>query len=112
VKTKKPTGDAYYPPEVKRAHQIDELITKCSYTREISDNKLDGSDNTAEEDLKDDNSGNSSEEVAVCTKIPGNTIHNAIIRHPEPTVQRHAPRILSDPKEVSEENEAEPADNN
>jgi hypothetical protein len=48
VKTKKPTGDAYCPPEVKRAHQIDELITERSYTCEISDDELDGSDNAAE----------------------------------------------------------------
>ncbi|KAF7372590.1 hypothetical protein MVEN_00121800 [Mycena venus] len=37
LKTKKPTGDAHCPPEIKRAHQIESLINEKADTREISD---------------------------------------------------------------------------
>ncbi|KAJ7347678.1 hypothetical protein DFH08DRAFT_808461 [Mycena albidolilacea] len=37
LKTKKPTGDANCPPEIKRAHQIETLINEKADTPEISD---------------------------------------------------------------------------
>jgi hypothetical protein len=40
LKTKKPTGDAYCPPEIKRAHQIESLINEKADTREISNDSF------------------------------------------------------------------------
>ncbi|KAJ7325830.1 hypothetical protein DFH08DRAFT_710935, partial [Mycena albidolilacea] len=49
LKTKKPTGDAYCPPEIKRAHPIEGLINHRADTRELSDSELDeGSDGSIE----------------------------------------------------------------
>ncbi|KAF7365373.1 hypothetical protein MVEN_00409600 [Mycena venus] len=44
LKTKKPTGDAHCPPEIKRAHHIDGLINEKADTREISDDSDIGHD--------------------------------------------------------------------
>ncbi|KAJ7201482.1 hypothetical protein C8J57DRAFT_1260794 [Mycena rebaudengoi] len=41
LKTKKPTGDASCPPEVKRAHQIEELINQRAGTRDLADSDFD-----------------------------------------------------------------------
>ncbi|KAJ7888125.1 hypothetical protein B0H14DRAFT_3430314 [Mycena olivaceomarginata] len=37
---KKPTGDAYCPPEIKRAQQIESLINEKADTREISNDSF------------------------------------------------------------------------
>ncbi|KAF7371594.1 hypothetical protein MVEN_00014800 [Mycena venus] len=49
LKTKKPTGDAHCPPEIKRAHHIEGLINHRADTRELSDSEFDeGSDSSIE----------------------------------------------------------------
>ncbi|KAJ7306781.1 hypothetical protein DFH08DRAFT_901693 [Mycena albidolilacea] len=40
LKTKKPTGDAHCPPEIKRAYQIKSLINEKADTREISNDSV------------------------------------------------------------------------
>ncbi|KAJ7677171.1 hypothetical protein B0H17DRAFT_1139816 [Mycena rosella] len=42
IKTKKPTGDAYCPPEIKRAHQVEGLLDERAGARELSDSDVDG----------------------------------------------------------------------
>ncbi|KDR70606.1 hypothetical protein GALMADRAFT_144507 [Galerina marginata CBS 339.88] len=96
VKTKKPTGDAYCPPEVKQAHLIDGLITERSLLRDISDSELDGSDDGSKvEDVDEDDEdkdGNSSDAIVVQTKSSTKAICNAIVRRPDSTVQHCTPR--------------------
>ncbi|KAJ7305523.1 hypothetical protein DFH08DRAFT_825024 [Mycena albidolilacea] len=49
LKTKKPTGDAHCPPEIKRAHHIEGLINHRADTRELSNSEFDeGSDGSIE----------------------------------------------------------------
>ncbi|KAJ7198373.1 hypothetical protein GGX14DRAFT_374323, partial [Mycena pura] len=43
LRTKKPTGDAECPPEIKRAHHIEELINEKVGTRGLSDDEQSGS---------------------------------------------------------------------
>ncbi|KAJ8582171.1 hypothetical protein M405DRAFT_750637, partial [Rhizopogon salebrosus TDB-379] len=45
VKTTKPTGDGVCPPEVTRAHQIDELINERAGTCDLNDTDFDANDN-------------------------------------------------------------------
>ncbi|KAF8234657.1 hypothetical protein L208DRAFT_1260660, partial [Tricholoma matsutake] len=61
VKTPKPTGTAYCPPEVSRAHEIDDKINKRACTHDLNDSDFDdnggsqyGSDVDMEEDGKDE----------------------------------------------------------
>ncbi|KAJ7258322.1 hypothetical protein C8J57DRAFT_1472431 [Mycena rebaudengoi] len=42
LKTKKPTGDAICPPEIKRAHRIEEMINQRAGTHDLSDSEFDG----------------------------------------------------------------------
>ncbi|CAA7263351.1 unnamed protein product [Cyclocybe aegerita] len=41
VKTTKPTGDAYCPPDVKQAHKIDGRINERAATRDLNDSDFD-----------------------------------------------------------------------
>ncbi|KAF8226503.1 hypothetical protein L208DRAFT_1173386, partial [Tricholoma matsutake] len=61
VKTPKPMGTAYCPPEVSRAHKIDNKINERACTRDLNDSDFDdnggsqsGSDVNMEEDGKDE----------------------------------------------------------
>lgn len=85
VKTKKPTGDAYCPPDIKCAHKIEALINKCACTHDLNDS-----------DFKDDIEGNSdcsgNAEALVQPKKSDikKDVCTAIIWRPDPNVQRHS----------------------
>ncbi|KAF7340350.1 hypothetical protein MVEN_01954200 [Mycena venus] len=77
LKTKKPTGDAHCPPEIKRAHHIEGLINEKADTREISDDSDVG-------DASDD-----SVEV-----LDRSTVHTAVARRaPTPPPRRRNSRM-------------------
>lgn len=104
MKTKKPTGDAYCPPEVKRAHLIDELITERAHTRDISDGELDASDGAASDEnagedelplttkttkkhrIAHDEDFSDVEVVPQSRKKTDKVIREAIVRRPDPQV--------------------------
>ncbi|KAJ6479693.1 hypothetical protein C8R45DRAFT_1005805 [Mycena sanguinolenta] len=50
LRQKKPTGSAACPPEVKRAHEIEELINQRVGTRELSDSEFDDPSDPASSD--------------------------------------------------------------
>ncbi|KAJ7325460.1 hypothetical protein DFH08DRAFT_968688 [Mycena albidolilacea] len=52
LKQKKPTGDAACPPEVKRAHELEDLINQRVGTRYVSDSEFDDSDGSSENDVE------------------------------------------------------------
>jgi len=87
VKQTKPTGNAYCPPDVKRAHKIDALIFERACTQNLNDSDF---DDVAEE------SEESEEDVEVVepvkkksrTTTTGKEVHEAVIRRPDPSVQR------------------------
>lgn len=63
LRQKKPTGDAVCPPEIKRAHELEELINQRVGTRELSDSEFD--------DRSDANSSDDDVEVtAVARRAP------------------------------------------
>jgi len=95
VKTKKPTGDAYCPPEIKRAHQIDDLINERAFTRDISDGELDGSDNidNTRHLNNDEDPDNDSDAPPVKIKKADHVIHEAIIRRPDSSVPHRTSRM-------------------
>jgi hypothetical protein len=49
VKTTKPTGDAECPPQVERAHEIEDLINEKVSTRDLDDAEIvDGAEDVIE----------------------------------------------------------------
>ncbi|KAJ7836830.1 hypothetical protein B0H13DRAFT_2106410 [Mycena leptocephala] len=52
LKTKKPTGDAYYPPEIKGGHQIEDLINQHADTRELSDDSDVGAGDESDDSIE------------------------------------------------------------
>ncbi|KAJ7123487.1 hypothetical protein C8R44DRAFT_783884 [Mycena epipterygia] len=82
LKMKKPTGDAHCPPEIKRAHRIENLINQQAGTRDLSDSDCD--------DAAADASSNDSIEV-LSTRA---TVHTAVARRPPtPPLRRRNPRM-------------------
>ncbi|GLB43828.1 hypothetical protein LshimejAT787_1500120 [Lyophyllum shimeji] len=86
IKTTMPTGDSRCPPDVKRAHQIEDLIKERACTRDLNDSGFDSDaahDNPAckidagEEDDDD-------EVEIVETPSVKKEICHAIVRHPDP----------------------------
>ncbi|KAJ6563294.1 hypothetical protein DFH09DRAFT_1082355 [Mycena vulgaris] len=54
LRTKKPTGNATCPPDIKRAHRIEDQINQRAGTRELNDSDLDGA--AGDYDSSDDGS--------------------------------------------------------
>ncbi|KAJ7750685.1 hypothetical protein DFH07DRAFT_1034059 [Mycena maculata] len=83
LKTKKPTGDAHCPPEIKRALRIEALIDQCAGARDLSDSEGDGV-----------SSDSSIKELGHSTKT-----HTAVAqRAPTPALHRHrmnAPELVN-----------------
>ncbi|KAJ7615071.1 hypothetical protein DFH06DRAFT_1367832, partial [Mycena polygramma] len=52
LKQKKPTGDAACPPEVKRAHELENLINERVSTRDLSDSEFDDDSDAGSSDDK------------------------------------------------------------
>ncbi|KAJ6481421.1 hypothetical protein C8R47DRAFT_1283736 [Mycena vitilis] len=78
LKQKKPTGDAACPPEVKRAHELENLINERVGTRDLSDSEFD--------DDSDADAGSSDDEVEVVDRPRQRT---AIARrNPTPPLRR------------------------
>ncbi|KAG6835307.1 hypothetical protein H0H93_002883 [Arthromyces matolae] len=77
VKTRMPTGDAYCPPEVKRAHSIEELINERACTRDLDDDDFE--DNRKEKSGSED----SDDEVEV-VETPAPSKRSAIVRRHDP----------------------------
>ncbi|CAA7268225.1 unnamed protein product [Cyclocybe aegerita] len=94
VKTTKPTGDAYCPPDIKRAHKIDGRINKRAATRDLNDSDFDDAVQlTGGSEDDDDNADDIPEAPKKSRKAAsaGNRdIQNAIIRRPDPAVQRRS----------------------
>ncbi|KAJ6541394.1 hypothetical protein B0H19DRAFT_315360 [Mycena capillaripes] len=80
LKLKKPTGDAECPPDVERAHQIEDLINQHVHSRELSDDDFDdGSDR-----------GSSGIEVV---EHPSEPVRTAVARRAtSPPLQQRKPR--------------------
>ena len=58
TKTRKPTGDAECPPEVRRAHEIDYKLRSKVVCRDLEDGEI--------VDFKDDDADNSDDEMSDC----------------------------------------------
>ncbi|KAJ6559914.1 hypothetical protein B0H19DRAFT_1146063 [Mycena capillaripes] len=85
LKTKKPTGDASCPPEIKRAHHVERLINERAGTRELSDND---DDSDCDSDSDSDASSDGSIEVL---ERPSTKVHTAIARRaPTPPARRNS----------------------
>ncbi|KAJ7327633.1 hypothetical protein DFH08DRAFT_333861 [Mycena albidolilacea] len=81
LKLKKPTGSADCPPDVERAHQIEDLINQHVHSRELSDD--DDFDNASD-------GGSSGIEVV---ERPSEPVHTAVARRAaSPPLQRRKPR--------------------
>ncbi|KAJ7092376.1 hypothetical protein B0H15DRAFT_777358 [Mycena belliarum] len=86
LKVKKPTGDAVCPPEIKRAHQIEELMNQRAGTRDLNDS-----------DFDDDAKNASSDDEIEIVDAP---VRTAIARRvPTPPLRRNsrlnAPEVLN-----------------
>ncbi|KAG6913459.1 hypothetical protein DXG01_006708 [Tephrocybe rancida] len=90
VKTTMPTGDGYCPPEVKRAHHIEELINERACTRDLDDDDFDGPANvkrehrSRNEEVSDDSSSDGIE--IVDTPANKKAVRSAVVRRPDPLV--------------------------
>ncbi|KAJ6514862.1 hypothetical protein C8R47DRAFT_1275605 [Mycena vitilis] len=76
LKQKKPTGDAACPPEVKRAHELENLINERVGTRDLSDSEFDD----------DSDAGSSDDEVEVVDRPRQRTA--VARRNPTPPLRR------------------------
>ncbi|CAA7263431.1 unnamed protein product [Cyclocybe aegerita] len=94
VKTTKPTGDAYCPPDVKRAHKIDGRINERAATRDLNDSDFDDAAQLTGGSEDDDDDADDIPEAPKKSRkaaSAGNRdIQNAIIRRPDPAVQRRS----------------------
>ncbi|KAF8868093.1 hypothetical protein BD779DRAFT_1684723 [Infundibulicybe gibba] len=85
VKTTKPTGDAYCPPDVKRAHHVEQLINERAATRDLSDSEFGGPENgVGAQDTDDD--------IVEIPPPSDSTTRRAIIRRPDPLQPRRNTR--------------------
>ncbi|KAJ6524103.1 hypothetical protein DFH09DRAFT_1096258 [Mycena vulgaris] len=83
LKTKKPTGDASCPPEIKCAHRIEDQINQRAGARDLNDSDLDGAVD----------GGDSSDDGSIEVLDEPNKIHTAVAhRAPTPPL-RWNPRI-------------------
>ncbi|KAJ6483466.1 hypothetical protein DFH09DRAFT_1340467 [Mycena vulgaris] len=90
LRTKKPTGNATCPPDIKRAHRIEDQINQRAGTRELNDSDLDGA--AGDYDSSDDGSVEILDGPA--------QIHTAVAhRAPTPPLRRNsrmnAPELVS-----------------
>ncbi|KAG6847398.1 hypothetical protein H0H93_008477 [Arthromyces matolae] len=76
VKTRMPTGDAYCPPEVKRAHSIEELINERACTRDLDDDDF--------EDRKEKSGSEDSDDEVEVVETPAPSKRSAIVRRHDP----------------------------
>ncbi|CAA7260124.1 unnamed protein product [Cyclocybe aegerita] len=94
VKTTKPTGDAYCPPDIKRAHKIDGHINERAATRDLNDSNFDDAAQLTGGSEDDDDDADDIPEVPKKSRKAASTgnrdIQNAIIRRPDPAVQRRS----------------------
>ncbi|KAJ7342420.1 hypothetical protein DFH08DRAFT_811507 [Mycena albidolilacea] len=82
LKLKKPTGDAECPPEVERAHQIEDLINQHVHSRELSD-----------DDDDDDNASDGGSSGVEVVEHPSERVRTAVARRAaSPPLQRRKPR--------------------
>ncbi|KAJ7779443.1 hypothetical protein DFH07DRAFT_730180 [Mycena maculata] len=78
LKIKKPTGSATCPPEVKRAHELEDLINTHVGTRDLSDSEFD-----------DDFDGASSNDDIEVIEHPSASVRTAVARRaPTPPLRR------------------------
>ncbi|KAJ7222883.1 hypothetical protein C8J57DRAFT_1148546 [Mycena rebaudengoi] len=78
LKAKKPTGDATCPPEIKRAHEIEDLINTHVGTRDLSDSEF----------HEESDKGSSNDDIEVI-EHPSASVRTAVAhRAPTPPLRR------------------------
>jgi len=87
VKVTKPTGDAFCPPDVKRAHRIKQLINERACTRDISESEFEDHHDLAADDDEDKENKNDIDQQLKKSSTTDKAIWSAIIHGPEPSVQ-------------------------
>ncbi|KAJ7711932.1 hypothetical protein B0H16DRAFT_1437352 [Mycena metata] len=83
LRTKKPTGSGHCPPEIKRAHRIEQLIAESAGTRQVSDG--------AASDAVSDNDVSSDDSVEILGAKKASKVHTAVVRRaPTPPPRRNS----------------------
>lgn len=85
VKTRKPTGNAPYPPCVRRAHEIDHKLQSKVACRDLEDDEI--------AEINVDEGDASDEEMSDSADPHGDTDRDSPIPHPRPTPRVRAARI-------------------
>ncbi|KAJ7184569.1 hypothetical protein C8R46DRAFT_1064468, partial [Mycena filopes] len=98
VRTKKPTGSGYCPPEVKRAHHIERLITERAGTRQLSDG--DDADTASDSDISDGGPSSDDSVEVLAPKKKTAKVHTAVARRaptppPRRTSRMNAPELVT-----------------
>ncbi|GLB43938.1 hypothetical protein LshimejAT787_1501220 [Lyophyllum shimeji] len=86
IKTTMPTGDGRCPPDVKHAHQIEDLIKERACTRDLNDSGFDGDathDNSACKTDAGEEDDDDEVEIVETPSVKKEICH-AIVRHPDP----------------------------
>ncbi|GLB43906.1 hypothetical protein LshimejAT787_1500900 [Lyophyllum shimeji] len=86
IKTTMPTGDSRCPPDVKRAHQIEDLIKERACTRDLNDSGFDGDaahDNPACKTDAGEEDDDDEVEIVETPSVKKEICH-AIVRRPDP----------------------------
>ncbi|KAG6848520.1 hypothetical protein H0H93_016318 [Arthromyces matolae] len=97
LKTSMPTGDAYCPPEVKRAHHIEALINERACTRDLDDDNFDGDVDEPSRTRGSKHEFSENEDEVKILNTPAPRFESAIVRRPDPlaSVTRRKNRINS-----------------
>ncbi|KAG6915705.1 hypothetical protein DXG01_010299 [Tephrocybe rancida] len=97
TKTTMPTGDGYCPPDVKRAHGIEELINEHACTHDLDDNDFNGNvkhEHTQVPELVNSNEEDTDDIEIIETPAP-KTVRSALVRCPDPLTSHRKARVSS-----------------
>ncbi|KAG6824838.1 hypothetical protein H0H92_005661 [Tricholoma furcatifolium] len=99
VKTTMPTGDAYCPPEVKRAHGIEELINERACTRDLDDDEFDGTvkatQPTPHSLIEVADSSDDDIDIEIMNTPYPKVVRSAVVQRPNPITARRNSRVSS-----------------
>ncbi|KAJ7147904.1 hypothetical protein C8R43DRAFT_844434, partial [Mycena crocata] len=86
IRTKKPTGDAYCPPDVKRAHRLEASINERAATCELNDSDYDAGADAGGES-SDDDAPSAPVRTAISRMFDPDTLRSRDAAHAEHSMQ-------------------------
>ncbi|KAF9034409.1 hypothetical protein BDZ89DRAFT_1130633 [Hymenopellis radicata] len=100
VRTSKPTGDAYCPPEIDRAHEIEELMNDKTNTRDLNNSDINSGD-TEDSEIECLSQPDSEDETSAVKKAKAAAKPKPVVVKTEPEFiarRSAAPNHLSRPR--------------